>query len=385
MNFKQKYLKYRIKYKNLKNKYNINQRGGDIETFKGLLLSKDYKENVINEYIIIYNNNKQNNNIIQKFEEGPDDHTNFLNLLDEIKSLQKIHKIQQEDLQEYLQPDLYHGHVQPEEKKEDMPIISNEKPIILFLRFTEPLRELKMKAIFSMTNTIKLFKDNCKSFEVLEITFNSDTQFFNILEDLKKKEIKIGHLIISTHGSPTSMVTGPEENETNSIDINNRDKFNNFVKYLQLLLMENGSILLTTCLNGKIKDKTDIDTALNIYIMETVKADNLLKSYKPKNNLIEIKNCKHQNFANTLSLALISKNISVFSTDGTQCAGEFNMKFLNCSNNKSGINDLKYYSEEQNLYKYVNDGTHECSNNVLYNYAINESLSAQQDLEKVFK
>ena len=203
------------------------------------------------------------------------------------------------------------------------------KPVILFLNLDPKFREI---AFTSHTTLPDIINRECRGmFNIKNVNFGYDKDIIKILE--AERDDSIAHLVITTHGSVTSLVTGNRRtsgNESISDNINiSTPRFNQFSDILRRKLTRTASILFTACLLGNVAGREEPD----ITPLEKIK----------------FTNCDYENFASKLSMQL--PNIEIFCTPHEQVANEINLEKINCVPLK-----LRYSSNRQSMYFYVFNG-----------------------------
>ena len=102
-------------------------------------------------------------------------------------------------------------------------------------------------ALHKQEDLLEQFREVCPNYETVYHTFNDFSDIERILTNLSNR--KIAQLIILTHGSPNSIMTGKNE-QMIATPVKNAH-FKRFVEILKNMLLPNASILLTACLTGK--------------------------------------------------------------------------------------------------------------------------------------
>ena len=176
-------------------------------------------------------------------------------------------------------------------------LVGNQSPIVLNLKLTRNADPTG--ALHKQEDLLEQFKEVCPNYETIYHTFNDFSDIERILTNLSNR--KIAQLIILTHGSPNSIMTGKNE-EMIATPVKNRN-FKKFVEILKSMLLPRASVLLTACLTGK---------------------NELFDHLEDKSNRsLLIKNMEINNFANVLAKDL--KGHEIFCTPKVQVANELQL------------------------------------------------------------
>ncbi len=202
------------------------------------------------------------------------------------------------------------------------------RPVVLFLNYDPRFED---QAFVRHTTLPEIIERNCPgSFEIKNLNFGMDYDILQLLE--VERDDSIAHLVITTHGSVTSLVTGniPYIINPETLEIKiGTPRFNQFSDILRRKLTRTASILFTACLLGNVPGRVEPDNT--------------------PFEKIKFTNCDYENFASKLSMQL--PNIEIFCTPHVQIANEINLEKLNCEPLR-----LRYSSSIQSMYFYVFNG-----------------------------
>ncbi len=227
---------------------------------------------------------------------------------------------------------------QPQARPQPQPqaLVGNQAPIVLNLKLTSNADPTG--ALHKQEDLIDKFNEVCPNYDTIYHEFNDFSDIERILSRLSNR--KIAQLIILTHGSPNSIVTGRNEYMV-ATPVSN-DHFKRFIELLKPMLLPRANIMLTACLTGK----------------------NMLFDHLETQRLrsLFIKNMEIDNFANKLAKELTGHEI--YCTPKTQVANELELVPIGkrneteiCNENNERPVNWGYLSRYQIMFIYYHDDT----------------------------